>query len=155
MPTATAPADTTAALGLWHRVVAAANRPVAADSAAVFRVAFGLLVTFSSVRFLARGWVDTLYLEPADHLTYVGFDWESKYFMRVDRDDSDDRLELEQKLVKAGLTLSLTKTLSLDVNGGYAFDRSFAEGADRHERDDHELDVDDTWFGGLTLSVKF
>lgn len=38
-------------------------------------MAFGLLVTASAVRFLARGWVQSLYLAPEHHLTYPGFDW--------------------------------------------------------------------------------
>lgn len=51
------------------------RRPVAADSLAVFRIGFGLLVAFSSLRFLAKGWVDTLYLAPENHLTYRWFGW--------------------------------------------------------------------------------
>lgn len=42
---------------------------------AVFRIGFGLLAVYSSVRFLAKGWVDRLYLEPEHHLTYPGFGW--------------------------------------------------------------------------------
>ena len=71
--TATVPAPADRAL--IGRLAAAAARPVPADSAAVFRIAYGLLVAFGSVRFLARGWVDALYLEPAHHLTYPGFEW--------------------------------------------------------------------------------
>lgn len=63
------------ARSLIGRVAVAAARPVPADSAAVFRIAYGLLVAFGSVRFLARGWVDALYLEPVHHLTYPGFEW--------------------------------------------------------------------------------
>ena len=36
---------------------------------------FGLVATYGSLRFLAKGWVETLYLAPANHLTYAGFDW--------------------------------------------------------------------------------
>ena len=49
--------------------------PVAADSLAAFRIGFGLLVAFSSLRFLAKGWVDALYLAPENHLTYRWFGW--------------------------------------------------------------------------------
>lgn len=42
---------------------------------AVFRIGFGLLAVYSSVRFLAKGWVDSLYLDPEHHLTYPGFGW--------------------------------------------------------------------------------
>ena len=58
-----------------QRLIAAARRPVSADSTAVFRIGFGLLAVYSSVRFLAKGWVDRLYLEPAHHLSYPGFGW--------------------------------------------------------------------------------
>ena len=57
------------------RFLEAARRPVPADSSAAFRVCFGLLAAFSSARFLARGWVDILYLAPEHHLTYPGFGW--------------------------------------------------------------------------------
>jgi vitamin K-dependent gamma-carboxylase len=42
---------------------------------AVFRALFGALMLMSVVRFVARGWVRELYLEPAFHFTYWGFDW--------------------------------------------------------------------------------
>ena len=42
---------------------------------AVFRIGFGLLVAFSSLRFLWKGWVDALYLAPENHLTYRWFGW--------------------------------------------------------------------------------
>ena len=81
--TATAPADSEAqsraaphpAWPKYRRLADAARRPVAADSVAVFRIGFGLLAVYSSVRFLAKGWVDRLYLEPEHHLTYPGFGW--------------------------------------------------------------------------------
>lgn len=56
-------------------VLAAGRRPVAAESVSVFRIGFGLVALFGSIRFLARGWVDSLYLAPQNHLSYPGFDW--------------------------------------------------------------------------------
>lgn len=81
--TATAPADSEAqnraapqpAWPKYRRIADAVRRPVAADSVAAFRIGFGLLAVYSSVRFLAKGWVDQLYLEPEHHLTYPGFGW--------------------------------------------------------------------------------
>ena len=60
---------------LGARLASAARRPVAADSVAVFRIGFGLVAMVGSLRFLARGWVDSLYLAPEHHLTYAGFGW--------------------------------------------------------------------------------
>ena len=42
---------------------------------ALFRVAMGLLGAFSAARFLAKGWVEALYLAPDHHLTYPWFPW--------------------------------------------------------------------------------
>jgi len=42
---------------------------------AVARIIFGLIIAWGAIRFLARGWVDTLYLDPANHLTYASFEW--------------------------------------------------------------------------------
>jgi hypothetical protein len=38
-------------------------------------VALGLLGAFSAARFLTKGWVESLYLDPAHHLTYPWFPW--------------------------------------------------------------------------------
>lgn len=72
-PAGTAPAP--GAPALVDRLAAAASRPIPADSAVAFRVLFGLVATYGALRFLTRGWVETLYLAPANHLTYPGFDW--------------------------------------------------------------------------------
>ena len=40
-----------------------------------FRIAFGLLMLLSTLRFMWRGWVDTVYVQPKFHFTYMGFDW--------------------------------------------------------------------------------
>ena len=81
--TATAPADSKvqsrdssrSGSSAVFRLADAARRSVAADSVAVFRIGFGLVAVYSSVRFLAKGWIDRLYLEPEHHLTYPGFGW--------------------------------------------------------------------------------
>ncbi|MCZ4407703.1 HTTM domain-containing protein [Cryomorphaceae bacterium 1068] len=40
-----------------------------------FRVAFGLLMLFSTLRYIALGWVDTQLIDPILHFSYFGFDW--------------------------------------------------------------------------------
>ena len=40
-----------------------------------FRIAFGLLMLLSMLRFMWRGWVDSVYVHPKFHFTYMGFDW--------------------------------------------------------------------------------
>lgn len=41
----------------------------------VFRIGFGLLMLFSTLRFVLMGWVDQFYISPAFHFTYWGFSW--------------------------------------------------------------------------------
>ena len=65
----------TGVLGLVGRLVQAATEPVPAGSAAVFRIAFGLLGVAMVLRFVANGWISEVYVEPAHHFSYYGFGW--------------------------------------------------------------------------------
>lgn len=40
-----------------------------------FRVFFGLLMAISLLRFWSKGWIESLYIEPAFHFKYYGFSW--------------------------------------------------------------------------------
>jgi hypothetical protein len=40
-----------------------------------FRIVFGLLMFLSIVRFWWNGWINTIYVQPKFHFTYLGFDW--------------------------------------------------------------------------------
>ena len=42
---------------------------------AVFRVLYGALMLFASLRFVAKGWVSELYLKPKFFFHYFGFSW--------------------------------------------------------------------------------
>ena len=44
-------------------------------SLAVYRIGFGVLVMFSIARFWFNGWIESLYLEPNFHFSYLGFSW--------------------------------------------------------------------------------
>lgn len=46
-----------------------------AGSYTFFRVIFGLLLAGSSLRFMAYGWIESIYTEPEFHFTYPGFRW--------------------------------------------------------------------------------
>lgn len=41
----------------------------------VYRMIFGALMLFGSVRFLSKGWVEDLYITPNHHFGYLGFEW--------------------------------------------------------------------------------
>jgi len=42
---------------------------------AIFRIAFGLLMLISTIRFAAKGWISKLYIEPQFFFSYLGFEW--------------------------------------------------------------------------------
>lgn len=42
---------------------------------AFFRLAFGLMMLMSLIRFVAYGWIDKFYIQPDFHFSYYGFEW--------------------------------------------------------------------------------
>lgn len=42
---------------------------------AFFRLAFGLMMLMSLIRFAAYGWIDKFYIQPPFHFSYFGFEW--------------------------------------------------------------------------------
>ncbi|AEV32538.1 Vitamin K-dependent gamma-carboxylase [Owenweeksia hongkongensis DSM 17368] len=42
---------------------------------AVFRIIFGLLMLFATIRFWIKGWIYDLYIAPQFHFKYYGFEW--------------------------------------------------------------------------------
>ena len=52
-----------------------AAEEVSAASGALFRIGFGIVGVVLVVRFFARGWIETLLIEPAYHFSYPGFEW--------------------------------------------------------------------------------
>ena len=42
---------------------------------AFFRLAFGLMMLLSLMRFVAYGWIDKFYIQPDFHFSYYGFEW--------------------------------------------------------------------------------
>ncbi len=42
---------------------------------AVFRIGFGLMMLYSIIRYWAKGWIETIYIQPEFHFKYYGFEW--------------------------------------------------------------------------------
>ncbi|MEL7119398.1 MAG: HTTM domain-containing protein [Bacteroidota bacterium] len=51
------------------------EQPVSIAPLVTFRIAFGLLMLFSTLRYMWLGWVDTQLVDPMLHFSYFGFDW--------------------------------------------------------------------------------
>lgn len=60
---------------MWARLLACSATPRDIAALAAFRILFGGLMFVGTVRFIASGWLERLYLEPRFHFKYWGFEW--------------------------------------------------------------------------------
>jgi hypothetical protein len=58
-----------------YRIQQYITKYVNAAPLAVFRILFGLMILFSTLRFWLNGWIDELYIQPKFHFSYYGFEW--------------------------------------------------------------------------------
>lgn len=58
---------------------------------------------------------------------YVGYDWTTQGYLLVDRPDPKDRFFYEEMRAKGGFRFDLGAGWSLDLSGGYAFDRHYSQ----------------------------
>ena len=60
---------------MTHIVHTYLSKKSEAATLAVFRILFGLMMIWGIIRFWYNGWIERLYLEPAFHFSYYGFEW--------------------------------------------------------------------------------
>ncbi|HAD13626.1 MAG TPA: HTTM domain-containing protein [Saprospirales bacterium] len=60
---------------MTHQLRSWLTQPVGIAPLATLRVVLGAMLVFSTVRFMALGWVDDHYLCPDFHFKYYGFEW--------------------------------------------------------------------------------
>ncbi len=58
-----------------RKFVSYLTAPIPAYPLGVFRLVFGLLMVFGTVRFMVLGWIEEHYTEPLFHFKYWGFEW--------------------------------------------------------------------------------
>lgn len=58
-----------------QRLSRALEKPVAIEPLVTFRILFGAIMAFSTIRFMTLGWIDDHYLKPLFHFKYYGFEW--------------------------------------------------------------------------------
>ena len=57
------------------RILACIFRPVSIAPLVTFRIVFGAMMVFGTVRFMALGWIGDHYVRPVLHFKYYGFGW--------------------------------------------------------------------------------
>jgi hypothetical protein len=60
---------------VFNSITTYLKHPVKAAPLAVFRILFGGLMLFSTIRFLSQNWVETYYIRPTVHFKYFGFEF--------------------------------------------------------------------------------
>ncbi len=86
---------------------------------------------------------------------YGNFEWRNESYYRAEREDNKDRLFCYEKRISAGIQVSLNRQVSLDLSGGYAFDRFYFEGKDYEDRDQNRVSIGNGPFVALRAAVRF
>jgi hypothetical protein len=76
-----------------------------------------------------------------DVFVHGGFDWSNESFFLADREDRNDRFFSYDKRLSGGVLFRLTPKASLDLSGGYVFDRFYFEGQNYSDRNRDRIDV--------------
>lgn len=91
---------------------------------------------------------------PSLHL-YGNFEWRNESYYRAERRDDRNRLFYYEKQISAGIQVSPIRHLSVDLSGGYAFDRFYFEGRDYDDRDQNRVSIGSSPFVALRAGVRF
>jgi hypothetical protein len=86
---------------------------------------------------------------------HVGFDWSNESYFLAGREDSRERFFYYDKRVTAGLQYVFNRHASLDLFGGYAFDRFYFEGVSYSDNHQNRVDVGDGPFLGLQFQARW
>jgi hypothetical protein len=83
---------------------------------------------------------------------YAGYDWDNESYLPVDRPNENDRLFYYDQRLTAGVQADVRKNITLDLSGGYTFDRFYFIGHSFSDQHHDRIDVGDGPF--LSLQVR-
>jgi hypothetical protein len=96
----------------------------------------------------------TYRLEPGLRL-YAGYDWNNESFFLADRTDNQERLFYYEQRLTTGVQWDLTSCFTLDLSGGYAFDRFYFQGRQWSDNHHDRIDVGDGPFLSLRGALRW
>jgi hypothetical protein len=88
-------------------------------------------------------------------LVYGGFDWANESYFLADRVDTRERFFYYDKRLSAGLRANLGRHASLDLAGGYVFDRFYFQGRSYSDSQNDRVTVGDGPFVSLQLLTRW
>lgn len=123
----------------------------------ILRLGFADRVTLLATYFPPeRGNAQLLYdVLPRRLALYARIETDEVRYLRADRQRSADALTFLERRAGLGARLALSPRHSLEVSGGYAFDKLLYEGEDFGERGRNRLNVGDGPYAAAHLSVRF
>ena len=86
---------------------------------------------------------------------HAGFDWINQRYLRADRPANDDRFFYYEKSATGGVRFNVARRVSIDVIGGYAFDRFYFEGENYDDHRRNRIDVAATPIASIRLGARF
>ena len=86
---------------------------------------------------------------------YTAFDWGPESYFRAERLDERERLFYYDKRLTAGMQVVLSQHVSLDLSGGYDFDRFYFEGKRFTDRGHNRLDLGEAPYAALRIDIRF
>jgi hypothetical protein len=86
---------------------------------------------------------------------YAGYDWNNESYLPVDRPSENDRLFYFDQKLTAGMRAILSRNVSLDLSGGYVFDRYYFEGHSITDSHKNRIDVGAGPFVSLQCAVRW
>ena len=80
---------------------------------------------------------------------------DNESYFRVGREDDRDRFFYYEDRVSGGLQYVLGPQATLDLSGGYAFDRYYFEGQHLSDSQNNRIDVGDAPYLSLKLQFRY
>jgi hypothetical protein len=86
---------------------------------------------------------------------YLGYAADNESYFLANNQFDDDRLFYAEQRVYTGVIANLGGRWTVDLSGGYAFDRSYAEGRSFQNRNLDRLTIEDGPYVSLTVHLRF
>jgi hypothetical protein len=86
---------------------------------------------------------------------FAGFDWTNDNYLLSNRTNRDDFLFIYEKRVSGGIRFHPHQNITLDLVGGYGFDRTIFQGQKYDDRHQDRIDILSGPFGLVRLGIRF
>jgi hypothetical protein len=86
---------------------------------------------------------------------FAGFDWDNESYFLADRLDEQARFFYYEKRASAGVEYRMGPHVSLDLSGGYGFDRFYFEGKSYSDRNFNRVNVGDGPYVAFQARIRF